>query len=109
MTEIERIAAIAAAAGVTLTPAQAATVAAALGGLPAARRHGATLAFEAEPSGFLAAQRESPPRSSPASRGRETVKNFGHMNRRELVDFVHTLPEWKDPDGTYFQSSTRTF
>ena len=56
MTDIERIVTIAAAGGVTLTPAQAATVAAALAGMPVARRHGATLAFEDEPARFLREQ-----------------------------------------------------
>ena len=32
----------------------------------------------------------------------ETFQNFGHMNRWKLVDFVHTLPEWKDPEGSAF-------
>ena len=32
----------------------------------------------------------------------ETSRNFGHMNRWKLVDLVHTLPEWKDPDGSAF-------
>ncbi len=59
MTEVERIVTLAAAAGLTLTPAQAETVAAALAGLPAARRAGATLAFEDEPATFLRAQSEA--------------------------------------------------
>lgn len=25
---------------------------------------------------------------------------FGHMNQWELVDYTHTLPEWKDPNGS---------
>lgn len=25
---------------------------------------------------------------------------FGHMNRWALVDYVHTLPEWKNPHGS---------
>jgi uncharacterized phage-associated protein len=32
----------------------------------------------------------------------EIFKNYGHMNRWALVDFVHKLPEWKDPDGSAF-------
>ena len=32
----------------------------------------------------------------------ETSRTFGHMNRWRLVDFVHTLPEWKDPEGSAF-------
>ena len=58
MTEVDRIVAAAAAAGVTLDDAQAEAVAAALAGLPAARRHAALLAFEDEPAIFLRAQRE---------------------------------------------------
>ena len=30
----------------------------------------------------------------------ETFKKFGHLNRWALVDLAHTLPEWKDPDGS---------
>jgi len=26
-------------------------------------------------------------------------KVYGHLSRWEIVDLVHTLPEWKDPDG----------
>lgn len=30
----------------------------------------------------------------------ETVfKNHGHLTRWEIVDLVHTLPEWQDPNG----------
>ena len=32
----------------------------------------------------------------------ETSKNFGHMNRWKLVDLMHKLPEWRDPDGSAF-------
>ena len=31
-----------------------------------------------------------------------TFKDFGHMNRWKLVDLVHKLPEWKDPEGSAF-------
>jgi hypothetical protein len=27
-------------------------------------------------------------------------KQYGHRNRRDIVKFVHTLPEWKDPAGS---------
>jgi uncharacterized phage-associated protein len=27
-------------------------------------------------------------------------KEFGHLNRWQLVDLVHKLPEWKDPEGS---------
>ena len=37
----------------------------------------------------------------------ETFGKFGHMNRWKLVDFVHTLPEWKDPDGSAFPITYR--
>ena len=26
-------------------------------------------------------------------------KDHGHLSRWEIVDLVHTLPEWQDPDG----------
>jgi hypothetical protein len=32
----------------------------------------------------------------------EISDKSGKMNRWALVDFVHTLPEWKDPDGSAF-------
>jgi uncharacterized phage-associated protein len=32
----------------------------------------------------------------------ETFKKFGHLNRWALVELAHSLPEWKDPDGSAF-------
>ena len=32
----------------------------------------------------------------------ETFKQFGHLNRWALVELVHKLPEWKDPDGSAY-------
>ena len=29
----------------------------------------------------------------------EVFAKFGHMTRWEIRDFVHTLPEWRDPQG----------
>lgn len=31
---------------------------------------------------------------------RETFERFGGKTRWELVDYVHTLPEWTDPQGS---------
>jgi len=25
---------------------------------------------------------------------------YGHWNRWKIVDFLHTLPEWQDPNGS---------
>jgi uncharacterized phage-associated protein len=30
----------------------------------------------------------------------EIFERYGHMYRFDLVKFVHTLPEWKDPNGS---------
>jgi uncharacterized phage-associated protein len=30
----------------------------------------------------------------------EIFERFGHMTRWQLVDHVHTLPEWKNPNGS---------
>jgi uncharacterized phage-associated protein len=30
----------------------------------------------------------------------EIFARFGHMNRWAIVDYLHTLPEWKDPHGS---------
>lgn len=30
----------------------------------------------------------------------EISGRFGHINRWKLVELVHTLPEWKDPEGS---------
>lgn len=32
----------------------------------------------------------------------EIFQKFGRFSRWQLVDFVHTLPEWKDPNGSAF-------
>lgn len=32
----------------------------------------------------------------------EIYRKFGRLTRWQLVDFVHTLPEWKDPKGSAF-------
>jgi len=29
-------------------------------------------------------------------------QKFGHLNRWALVELAHSLPEWKDPDGSAF-------
>jgi uncharacterized phage-associated protein len=31
---------------------------------------------------------------------REIFEKYGHWNRWKLVDYLHTLPEWKNPQGT---------
>jgi len=33
---------------------------------------------------------------------------FGHMNRWEIRDFTHTLPEWQDPHGSSIPIKLRT-
>jgi uncharacterized phage-associated protein len=30
----------------------------------------------------------------------EVFDQWGHLSRGDLVDYVHTLPEWKDPKGS---------
>jgi hypothetical protein len=30
----------------------------------------------------------------------------GHLSRWKMVDFVHTLPEWRDPEGGPFGLTT---
>jgi uncharacterized phage-associated protein len=30
----------------------------------------------------------------------EVFAKYGHMNRWKIVDYLHTLPEWQDPQGT---------
>jgi len=30
----------------------------------------------------------------------EVFEGYGHRNRWELVELVHALPEWKDPEGS---------
>jgi len=37
----------------------------------------------------------------------ETFEKFGRMNRWDLVDYVHTLPEWVNPHGTSLPISIR--
>jgi uncharacterized phage-associated protein len=31
---------------------------------------------------------------------RRVFTQYGHMNRWDLVDYVHTFPEWRDPHGS---------
>jgi uncharacterized phage-associated protein len=38
---------------------------------------------------------------------RDIFARYGHMNRWDLVGFVHTLPEWKDPNGSAIPISIR--
>ncbi len=48
---------------------------------------------------------EQPPKSKKLSRAEEKMlrsvfEQFGHKNRWDLVDYVHTFPEWRDPHGS---------
>lgn len=38
---------------------------------------------------------------------REIFEQYGHMYRFDLVKLVHTLPEWKDPNGSAIPISVR--
>ena len=38
---------------------------------------------------------------------REVDQKFGHKDKWELVRFLHTLPEWKDPNGSAIQIDYR--
>jgi uncharacterized phage-associated protein len=45
------------------------------------------------------------PNSKKLSRAEENIlrrvfDNYGHKNRWDLVDYVHTFPEWRDPHGS---------
>lgn len=46
---------------------------------------------------------------SPAEEGvlDDVFEEFGGLSRWKLVDFVHTLPEWKDPRGSCIPISLR--
>lgn len=37
----------------------------------------------------------------------EIHEKFGHQNRWAIVDYLHTLPEWKDPQGSSLPISIR--
>lgn len=48
---------------------------------------------------------KSPTRNKKLSRAEERIlirvfEQFGHKNRWDIVDFAHTLPEWRDPHGS---------
>jgi uncharacterized phage-associated protein len=59
--------------------------------------------YISEPSGYeVGLRREAPTDElSPAeiSLIEEIFRKYGHMSRWELVDRVHELPEWQDPEG----------
>lgn len=37
----------------------------------------------------------------------EVFSKFGHLSQWQLVDYTHTLPEWKDPAGSMFPIDIR--
>lgn len=53
------------------------------------------IALKAEPTGDLLSEAEDELLD-------EIFKKYGHLTRWQIVEFAHTLPEWKDPNGSAF-------
>jgi len=67
--------------------------------------------YISEPHDYTVHLRGEPPRDalSPAQEQvlDEVFDEFGGMDRWELVEFTHTLPEWQDPHGSSLPISLR--
>lgn len=71
---------------------------------PAPEEHGIWAQFISAPTDYEVRLLRNPPNDelSPAEENliREIFQGFGYRNRWDLRDYTHSLPEWKDPNGS---------